>query len=490
MFYLYPFYFQKKNNIFPSAKLDSAIGGDGNKYSYKSPQEFADGLEKVEVHVFIPAELLKKLNAGRFYRKGKFLTVQDFLETPWQIRKLLNYRRPFLKEEDIKVTFNVPGLMLRPQLLGDNSNVLSFLNQSQKKILHLFIEPKAKLGDELPYYLQGMPDPSACTSYSMVSFYSFIKINSPKEVIDKLTKDWKHFEALGRVYVAEEGINAQMAIPSNVLSHFKECVKSEPFLSGALVNDDRDISREQYEDLLPFRSLHIRQRKQILADGIELQKLQWTERNGIELDADSFHAALDNPSAVVLDCRNKYESDVGRFQGAVPLNTETFKDSWEAMSDILKDTPKDTPILTYCTGGIRCVKIDAYLQQAMGFNNVYRLKGGIVNYVKAVETGLIRGQSAPGSCVDVIESTSKFRGVNFVFDERICSRVTNDVLSSCKTCGEPCDTYINCHNADCDVCHRCEFVFDHLHQYVALISCMFNMDLVQAAAVCKVLSDL
>lgn len=405
--------------------------------------------------MFIPTELLKNLKADRFYRKGKFLTVKDFLGSSWQIRKLLNYRRPFLKQADIKVIFNVPGLMLRPQVLGDNSNVLSFLNQSQKKILHLFVEQKANLGTSIPNYLEGMPDPSTCISFSMVTFYSFVKIDSPKAVIEKLNRDWKPFEALGRVYVAEEGVNAQMAIPSNVLSHFKECVKSEPLLSGAVVNDDRDISRKQYEDLLPFRSLHIRERKQILVDGIGSHNLQWTERNGVELDAESFHAALDNPSAVVLDCRNRYESDVGRFQGAIPLNTDTFKDSWDAMSDILKDKPKDTPILTYCTGGIRCVKIDAYLQQAMGFSNVYRLKGGIVNYVKSLETGRIGSDASPGDAGD-INANSKFKGVNFVFDERICSRVTNDVLSSCKTCGEPWDTYINCHNSDCDV--RIQFI--------------------------------
>ena len=87
----------------------------------------------------------------------------------------------------------------------------------------------------------------------------------------------------------------------------------------------------------------------------------------------------------------------------------------------------------YCTGGIRCEKASAYLKHK-GFKDVHHLHGGIIQYAKEVkEQGL----------------ESKFRGVNFVFDERIGERITNDVLSECHQCGKPCDTHVNCKNDDC-----------------------------------------
>jgi len=98
-----------------------------------------------------------------------------------------------------------------------------------------------------------------------------------------------------------------------------------------------------------------------------------------------WHNQLDDPNTVVLDCRNSYESDVGIFNNAIPLNTTFFRESWAALDSILKDKPKDTKLMTYCTGGIRCVKINAYLEQKLGFSNVHRLQGGIISYARELE---------------------------------------------------------------------------------------------------------
>jgi UPF0176 protein len=294
-----------------------------------------------------------------------------------------------------------------------------------------------------------MPDPVDSPSYTMVSFYNFCPIDDAPGMINTLKDAWAPFRVLGRVYVASEGINAQMAVPSNALGHFKACLESLPCLRGVVLNEDRALSRDQYEELLPFRSLHIRERKQIVSDGLYggPQSLNCSSRTGHEMDPMEWHEQIGIPGAVVLDCRNKYESDVGRFDHALPLNTATFRESWSALERILKDTPKDAPVLTYCTGGIRCVKINAYLEQRMGFKNVHRLKGGIISYVnKLGEVENIDTKSDKA-----LTGVSKFKGVNYVFDERICSRVTEDVLANCAICGAACDMYINCHNPRCDV---------------------------------------
>jgi UPF0176 protein len=103
------------------------------------------------------------------------------------------------------------------------------------------------------------------------------------------------------------------------------------------------------------------------------------------MNAQEWHEQLDNPNAIILDCRNSYESDVGIFQNAIPLQTTFFRESWDALEEKLANVPKDTPIMTYCTGGIRCVKINTYLEQKMGFTNASRLQGGIIRYTKELE---------------------------------------------------------------------------------------------------------
>jgi predicted O-methyltransferase YrrM/rhodanese-related sulfurtransferase len=145
-----------------------------------------------------------------------------------------------------------------------------------------------------------------------------------------------------------------------------------------------------------------------------------------------------DPGITLLDCRNTYETDVGRFEGAEPLNTENFRESWDALKERLKDTPRDAPIMTYCTGGIRCVKVGAYLTQELGFQNVARLKGGIIAYDRTLN------EQVPGE-------EPMFKGTNFVFDGRLGRPITEDALAMCTTCGAETSLVSNCRN---DNCHK------------------------------------
>lgn len=185
---------------------------------------------------------------------------------------------------------------------------------------------------------------------------------------------------------------------------------------------------------------------------------------------------------MVLDCRNSYESEIGIFQNAIPLNTTFFRESWDALDEVLKDKPKDAPIMTYCTGGIRCVKINAYIEQELGFTNVGRLEGGIISYTKELEAnslGAVSGMKTQNDQVGGISgsgndrdgpvhlsrdvgSISKFKGTNYVFDERMGARITSDVLAQCETCGQGCDLFKNCENYDCHVRFiQCEACIDN-----------------------------
>jgi len=236
-----------------------------------------------------------------------------------------------------------------------------------------------------PAYLVNMPDPSDSNTITMISFYSFFPIQDEIEFVANLKRVWKPFHVLGRVYVAKEGINAQMAVPTNVLARFRQSlidVIPEAATNTDIVNvDPVPIEKSDFFDEShsppPFTNLHIRIRPQIVADGLPLESTNNTDSKpldlyghstGVEMSPLEWHESislLQNQRSgssdttqrfqqqvpIVLDCRNKYETDVGTFVGAEPLNTEFFRESWDVLKERLRDTPKDAPILTYCTGG-------------------------------------------------------------------------------------------------------------------------------------------
>lgn len=198
----------------------------------------------------------------------------------------------------------------------------------------------------------------------------------------------------------------------------------------------------------PFRNLLLKVRQKIVADGLN-RALNW-ESAGYDMPPLEWHEKLkeareargnegdekDAPVPLIFDCRNTYETEVGIFEGAEPLATENFRDSWDVFHEKLKDKPKDTPIMTYCTGGIRCVKVGAYLTQEMGFTNVSRLAGGIIAYDRTLN------DQAP-------EEEPMFKGTNYVFDGRVGRQITKDALGMCITCGENTHLLSNCKNIEC-----------------------------------------
>ena len=132
------------------------------------------------------------------------------------------------------------------------------------------------------------------------------------------------------------------------------------------------------------------------------------------------------------------------------MDTVNFRESWDVLKDRLADAPKDAPLFTYCTGGIRCVKVGAYLTQELGFTNVNRLAGGIIAYDRTL------ADKAP-------EEDSLFKGSNFVFDGRLGRAITDDALGTCVTCGAETSLVSNCRNSNCHKrmiqCEKCRTSF-------------------------------
>lgn len=274
-----------------------------------------------------------------------------------------------------------------------------------------------------------------------VSFYKYHAIENPPEFRDEIYKNFEALGVLGRVYVAGEGINAQISVPSENFRGFQNYLYSIDFLNGIRLN----VAIE--DDGKSFWALHIRVRKKIVADGIEDPNFSM-ERRGQYLNAEEFNALTEKPETVVVDMRNYYEYEVGHFENALEVPSDTFREQLLMSVEMLEDK-KDKNIIMYCTGGIRCEKAGAYLMHN-GFRKVFHLEGGIIEYVNQVrEKGL----------------ENKFKGKNFVFDNRFGEQISEEVISQCHQCGEMCDTHTNCENKACHLlfiqCENCREKFQN-----------------------------
>lgn len=259
-----------------------------------------------------------------------------------------------------------------------------------------------------------------------LSFYKYAHIDFPEGFRDRMYDEFSDMGILGRIYVSGEGVNAQISIPSNNYSTFANYIDAHDVLHGIRLNVAVESKKES------FLKLKIKVREKIVADGLNDETFDVTNR-GVHLDAKSFNEITSQDDTIIIDMRNHYESEVGHFDGAITPDVETFKESLPIIEEMLQEH-KEKNIVMYCTGGIRCEKASAYFKHK-GLEKVYQLDGGIIEYARQVkEQGL----------------ENKFRGKNFVFDDRMGERISEEVISVCHQCGTPNDDHTNCAN---DACH-------------------------------------
>ncbi len=260
-----------------------------------------------------------------------------------------------------------------------------------------------------------------------LSFYQYANIESPKELRDHLFIAWHALDVLGRIYIANEGINGQLSLPAEQFQNFKDHLDTIDFLKGVRLN----IAVEQNN--MSFLKLKVKVRDKIVADGLMDATFDVTDK-GIHLSAKEFNDLLANPNSICIDMRNHYESEIGHFDGAVTPDVDTFRESLDIIEADLREHKNDKNLLMYCTGGIRCEKASAYYKHK-GFKNVFQLEGGIIEYTRQVkEQGL----------------NNKFIGKNFVFDDRRAEKISDAIIAKCHQCGNPFDVHTNCAN---DACH-------------------------------------
>ena len=271
------------------------------------------------------------------------------------------------------------------------------------------------------------------------SFYNYYKIDNLEDVRDKLYEELSQLNILGRIYLAEEGVNAQISVPENSWEQFLLLILQYPFLKKVKI-------KKSIQDGKSFLKLKMIIKKEIVAWGMAKDKYDMNNV-GKHLNAKDFNKLINDKNTILIDMRNNYESEVGRFETAICPKAKRSKDLIKEIKTIIKNK-EDKKIAMYCTGGIRCEKASSYLIKS-GYKNVFQLNGGIIEYTHQIKTDNIQ---------------SKFIGKNFVFDDRLGERVTADIIAKCHLCNAPSDTHTNCNNDACHIlfiiCDKCNSKLD------------------------------
>ncbi|SDD88607.1 oxygen-dependent tRNA uridine(34) hydroxylase TrhO [Niabella drilacis] len=279
------------------------------------------------------------------------------------------------------------------------------------------------------------------TPRTTISFYCYFRITDPAAYRNGLYRAFSAIGVLGRIYIAAEGINAQVSVPTANLEQLRIVLNEVPALNGLRLNIAVD------DDGKSFYVLDIKVREKIVADGIDDPDFDMA-RKGKYVNAGEFNNLTNDPETIVIDMRNHYEFEVGHFENAIEIPSDTFRDQLPMAVDMMQEH-MDKNIIMYCTGGIRCEKASAYMLHR-GFKNVYHLEGGIINYVNQVKEEKL---------------SNKFHGKNFVFDQRLGERITEEVIARCHQCGKPADTHVNCVNDACHLlfiqCEECRKQYDN-----------------------------
>ena len=274
-----------------------------------------------------------------------------------------------------------------------------------------------------------------------LSFYKYELIKNLEIFRNFLFVQFNSIDVLGRIYIANEGINAQLSLPAKNIYLLKKILDEISFLKNVRLNIAIEHDNES------FLKLKIKIRDKIVADGLGNDEYD-LKNNGIHVNASEFNELLNDKNTIAIDMRNHYESEIGHFEGANLPDVDTFRESLPIINKKYSKHKKDKKILMYCTGGIRCEKASAYLMQN-GYEKVYQLEGGIIEYTRQVKSQDIQ---------------NKFIGKNFVFDNRRSERISQKIISKCHQCGCKCDDHVNCNNEACHLlfiqCEKCRIKYN------------------------------
>ncbi len=266
-------------------------------------------------------------------------------------------------------------------------------------------------------------------SHLILAYYHLSKLDNPFFWVKEHKRFFNQKDVKGRIYISQEGINGQMSGSYEACQSYMQWLKSQKSFSNVVFKVDPS-------DKNIFYKMTVKVREQLVAFD---QPVDLSQR-GKHLSPKEFDEVLENEDYHLIDVRNDYEMKIGYFETAdlPPCNSfRDFKSYTESTLIPKKEQLRDKKILMYCTGGIRCEYYSAYLAEK-GFDNVYQLEGGVINYSHEIGKG-------------------RWKGKLFVFDDRLACKVgeSNECISTCHHCDQASDTYYNCANMDCNELFTC-----------------------------------
>ena len=225
----------------------------------------------------------------------------------------------------------------------------------------------------------------------IAAFYKFVALPDYRALQAPLRERCESLGLRGTILLAEEGINAMIAGEAPAVAVALEYLRADARFA------DLDV-KESYHHVIPFRRMKVRLKREIVA--LKTPGINPSERAGIYVEPEAWNALIERDDVTLIDARNSYEVSMGTFRGAVDPGTASFHELPQAL-DTRLDPRQQRRIAMFCTGGIRCEKASAYLLR-QGFDEVYHLRGGILNYLERVDA-----------------AESLWEGECFVFDERV-----------------------------------------------------------------------
>ena len=296
--------------------------------------------------------------------------------------------------------------------------------------------------------------------YEVLLYYKYARLEDPDAYAADHRRLCGDLELRGRILIAKEGINGTVSGTKENCRKYRESLDSDPLMQEIAWKIDPEEGHV-------FPKLSIKVRDEVVTLELGEEDFNPLDLTATHLKPAEWREAMKEDNVVLLDARNDYEWEIGRFEGALLPDVPSFRDLPKWVRDHREELD-GKKILTYCTGGIRCEKFSGFLLQE-GFKEVYQLDGGIVSYGKDEE---VKGGGYEGEC--------------YVFDERLSVPVNRTegakVVSSCRHCGMPGVRYRNCAWMPCNaqflLCEDCE---DAMGRYCAKV-CK-EVDLMSRAAV-------
>ncbi|XP_072215839.1 thiosulfate sulfurtransferase/rhodanese-like domain-containing protein 2 [Excalfactoria chinensis] len=288
---------------------------------------------------------------------------------------------------------------------------------------------------------EALPDTSGLRREELTSkvgevllYYCYCEVKDPEKLCAWQKALCQHLHLTGKVRVASEGINGTVGGSKVATNLYIEVMLAQPLFKDILCRDDFKTSAGGAHC---FPDLRVGVFKEIVPLGIDPKEVSYKE-TGIHLTPQEFHREVEHYlsqssqgqcDTILLDCRNFYESKIGRFQGCLAPDIRKFSYFPSYVDENLK-LFKNKRVLMYCTGGIRCERGSAYLRSKAVCKEVYQLKGGIHKYLEEFPDGFYRGKL-------------------FVFDDRYAICSNEDVISACRYCGTLWDQYKLCSSQHC-----------------------------------------